>query len=58
MSEKRFEYIKGGAKDTTNEREYEEEEYIDLLNELFEENKELKQQLNKIPKNIRKVWLK
>ena len=32
-------------------------EVVDLLNDLSEENKELKQQLNKIPENIRKVWL-
>ena len=32
-------------------------EVVGLLNYLYEENKELKQQLDKIPKNIKEIWL-
>ena len=61
MSDKRFELDRAGIFDNKTNHFYykifDEEEVVDLLNDLSEENKELKQQLNKIPKNIRKVWL-
>ena len=40
-----------------NKAQYEKiDEQQTIINKLKEENKELKQQLNKIPKNIREVW--
>ena len=61
MTEKRFEWnIVGIFDNKTNHfyyKTFDNEEVVDLLNDLSEENKELKQQLDKIPENIRKVWL-
>lgn len=37
MSKERFKFIKGGAIDTVNDKEYVEEEVVDLLNELYED---------------------
>ena len=62
MSDKRFEWnIVGIFDNKTNHFYYkifDEEEVVDLLNDLSEENKELKQQLDKIPQKIKEVWLK
>lgn len=32
-------------------------EVVDLLNKLYEENEQMKKQLEQIPKSIREVWL-
>lgn len=67
MSEKRFVVNKEGIFDNKTKKAYlfiaydwiecEIYEIVELLNNLTEENEELKQQLNKIPPKIREIWL-
>ena len=63
MREKRFEVsfdekrifdIYAVNKNTT---EYDIHKSCDLINFLYEENEELKQQLDKIPPQIKEIWL-
>ena len=68
MSEKQFELVEAiyneigkqqiEIMDNLEKQILDKQKIADLLNELSEENKELKQQLDKIPPKIKEVWLK
>ena len=67
MSEKRFELVEviyneiGKQQieimDNLEKQILDKQKIADLLNHLSKENEELKQQLDKIPKNIKEIWL-
>lgn len=67
MSEKRFELVEAiyneigkqqiEIMDNLEKQILDKQKIADLLNHLSKENEELKQQLDKIPKNIKEIWL-